>query len=174
VNGGVLAVAMLAALNPAARAARLRHLDDRRALLGALVTVAVVAAIAGLSGPLLDAGDISGPNVRVAAGLVLTAAGLVELVRGRGPEQDLPPGPWAAVVPVAFPVLLQPQVGLLALSAGADHGVAVTALAALGALVVFLAAGRVGTALLIPLGRLLGAMGVVAGTALVVDGVLSV
>jgi small neutral amino acid transporter SnatA (MarC family) len=173
VNLAVLVLAMVAALNPPARAVRLRHLDPRRAVGAAAVTVAVVLALAALAGPLQTLAEVSGPNLRVAAGLVLTVAGLVDLVR-RPDLVDLPPGARAAFVPAAFPVLLEPQVAILALSAGADRGVAVTALMATGVLVLWLGAGRVLSALLRPTARLVGAIGVVAGTALVLDGVLSV
>jgi small neutral amino acid transporter SnatA (MarC family) len=174
VNPVVLAVAMLAVLNPPARAARLRHLDERRSIAAAVVALAVIAAIAAAAGPALDAGDVSAPTVRVGAGLVVGVAGVVDLVRGRGAEPDLPKGWVAALVPAAFPLLLEPQVGVLAVSAGADHGVVVTALTAAAVLAAFITARRIGTSLLVALGRFVGALGVLAGTALVVDGVLSV
>lgn len=170
----VLLAAMVAATNPAGRALRLRHLDPARAALGAVASVAVVGALAAVASPVLQAADISAPNLRVAAGLVLTAAGLVDLVRRPPPPVPIGSGWGASLVPVAFPVLLEPQVGVLALAAGADRGVVIAALAAAAALALWAAAGVLPSALLGPLARLSGALGVVAGTALVADGVLSV
>lgn len=173
-NPLVLAGAVLAALNPPARAVRFRHLDDRRAVLAALAVLAVVLGLAAVAEPLFDAADVSAPNARVAAGLVVTVTGLVDLVRRPAPAADLPPGDRSALVPVAFPGLLEPQVGVLALAAGADEGLLLpTALAAV-VLVLWVLADRVRTPFLPPLGRLVGALGVLAGTALTVDGVLSV
>jgi small neutral amino acid transporter SnatA (MarC family) len=179
VNVGVLVVAMIAAANPAARAVRLRSLERRRSLLAAVATLVVVVVLAALADPVLDGGDISAPTFRVAAGLVVTAAGLLDLVRRVVPLEpsaggDLGRGDWAALVPAAFPVLLEPQVGVLAISAGADSGPALAGLAAGIALASFLSAGRLASPLLVPLSRLLAAVGVAAGVALVADGILSV
>ena len=178
-NGGVLVAAMIAAANPPARAVRLRSLDGHRSLLAAVIAMAVVVALAGLADPLLDGGDISAATFRVGAGLVLAAAGILDLVRRVRPLEpgaggELGPGRWVALVPAAFPVLLEPQVGVLAVSAGADSGPALAGLAAGVALALFLAAGRLATPLLVPLSRLLAAVGVATGVALVTDGILSV
>ncbi len=71
-----------------------------------------VVALAWLSGPLLDALDVSAPNWRIAAGFVLVAGAIVDLA-GRSVE----------------PLLFRPELGAIALQTGADHGVLAAAFA---------------------------------------------
>ena len=69
------------------------------------VIVAVVLA-AWWSGPLLRALDVSAPNWRIATGLVLVVAAIVDLTGAK-----------------VEPVLLRPELGALAVETGRDHGV---------------------------------------------------
>jgi hypothetical protein len=71
-----------------------------------------VVALAWISGPLLDALDVSAANWRIAAGFVLVAGAIVDLA-GRRVE----------------PLLFRPELGAVALQTGADHGVLATAFA---------------------------------------------
>ena len=83
-----------------------------RRLLGTAVAAgaALVLVLVLLAEPLLDALDISPESFRIAAGIVLVAAGAFTLVRPR------PSGPAAAV-------LVTPELACMAIAASADEGV---------------------------------------------------
>jgi small neutral amino acid transporter SnatA (MarC family) len=179
VSFAFLLLAFVAAVNPC----RLRLvLPDRRAAvaLGCAVAVGAVAAIAALGGGLLDALDISPETFRLGAAVVLALEGARALVFARPAAEPELQGLKAALVPVAFPLLLSPGVVALAVAAGGDgvEGEAVASLAIACGLV--LAATlvprdrRAADALLLAGGRLLGALEIVAGVALAVDAVRDV
>jgi small neutral amino acid transporter SnatA (MarC family) len=168
-----LLFALVAAVNPCR--VRLALPQRREAVaLGALLALGSAAAIAAVGGALLDALDISPESFRLAVAIVLALEGARALVLSRpGAEPELG-GLGAALVPVAFPLLLTPGVVALALAAGGDE----IAAEAVGALA--LAFGCVLAATLVPRGdradtllaaggRLLGAAEIVAGIALAVD-----
>jgi small neutral amino acid transporter SnatA (MarC family) len=166
---GLLLLGFLGAANPCR--SRLALPRRRPAVtLGALVALAAGAALAAAGGTLLDALDVSSESFRLAAGVVLTVEGARVLVWPRPAAEPELPGLAAALIPVAFPILLQPGVVVLALAAGGDgvewRGVAALAVAL--ALVVAadaLPAGR----LLLGGARLLGALEVLAGAALAIS-----
>ena len=130
--------------------------------------------------PLLDALDVSEPSFRVAAGIVALLAGAADLFRAPPPPEPSLPGRRAALVPVAIPVVARPALLVMALAAGAESGVPVSAGAtAIGvALLCVLVArcpidgpeGRV----LRWTGRLLAVALIVCGVTLAIDGVLAV
>jgi small neutral amino acid transporter SnatA (MarC family) len=126
----------------------------------ALAAVAVAALVAG---DLLDRLSISPPSFRLAAGIVLLAAGLRRFVWPR--EGD---GPFAAV-------LITPDIVVLALSFGADEGAGRTIAAVLPALALAAAAYRLrshtGAAVA---ARFLAALEIVLGVALGVNGIRDV
>jgi small neutral amino acid transporter SnatA (MarC family) len=132
------------------------------------------SVVAAVGGAFLDALDITPETFRLASAVVLALEGTRALVLGRAaPEPELS-GLGAALVPVAFPLLLTPGVVVLALTAGGDDivGQAVGALAVAFALVLLatlLPRGARASALLAAGGRLLGATEVAAGVALAVD-----
>ena len=111
----------------------------------------VAVALAGDA--LLDALDVSDPAARIAAGAVAAIAGAIDLFR-RPPSAEPALGGWgAALVPVAVPLVIRPALVLGAVSAQADRGlgvvavallVGVAALAATAAAPITGAAGRVG------------------------------
>ena len=124
---------------------------------------ALVVAGVLVADPLLDALSISPPSFRLAAGIVLLAAGLKTLV---WPAPA--PGPFAAV-------LVTPELAVVAISFGADEPAGkVLAAAALGLLPLVLAARaqRPGTSAVVA--RLLAALQIVAGVALGVNGIRDV
>jgi small neutral amino acid transporter SnatA (MarC family) len=137
------------------------------------------SALAVAGGPGLDALDVSAESFRLAAGLVLGVEGLYALVLARPALEPELPGHGAALVPLAFPLLLRPGVVTLAVSAGGD-GAELTAIGALAvALSLAALAGALGSsrrseALLVAGGRLLGALEVAAGVALAVDAIREV
>jgi hypothetical protein len=102
--------------------------------------------VAVVSSPVLDWLHVSPPTVRIAAALVVAVTGVIDLV-GRVPSPDPGlPGLGGALVPVLIPLVLRPALALLALSAGADHGVAPVVVGA--ALIV---AATVGAGVVVPL-----------------------
>lgn len=175
---GFLLLAFAAALNPCRT--RLGLPERREALvLGSLIALAAGAALATAGSVVLDSLDVSPESFRLAAGLVLTLEGLRALSLPRPAAEPELPGHGAALVPVAFPLLLQPGVVVLALAAGGD-GVAGEATGALAAALVLvgLAAAlpiesRAGV-LLVAGGRLVGALEIAVGAALAVDAIRDV
>ncbi len=179
-SGWLWAAALVLALNPA-RAAfgvpRAGRTAVGVAAIGGVIGGLAVCIAATIGGPLLDPLDVSEPSFRIAAGLLAVLAGAADVFR-RPPSAEPALSGWGAVlVPVAFPVVARPALLVLALGAGADSGVAVSA-----------AAMAVGVALLTALvarwpaegrtlrwaGRLMAAALVACGIVLAVAGALDV
>lgn len=183
-NGWLVAIAVVSAVNPARLAPALPRGDrpaGERALVsasGATAAAAVLALLVVLGEPVADWLDVSTPTFAVGAGLVLALAAIGQAVRAPRTEPALP-GRRAALVPVAVPFVLRPEVGLLCLAAGAG-GASSGAIAGLAAAVVGVAlAGRLeidGTTGRITrwAARGLEVAALVAGISLTVDGVLAV
>jgi small neutral amino acid transporter SnatA (MarC family) len=185
-SGWLWAAALLLALNPARaacgipRAARSSREVAGLAALGGAIGGLVVCAAAAVGDALLDALDVSAPAFRTAAGIVAVLAGATDLFRRPPRPEPALAGRRAALVPVAIPVVARPALLVMALGAGADHGVLVSvgAIAIGVALMTGLAvrcptdgpAGRV----LRWAGRLLAAGLVASGVLLAIDGVLDV
>jgi small neutral amino acid transporter SnatA (MarC family) len=137
-----------------------------------------VSAIAG--DPLLDALDVSEPSFRTAAGVLAALVGAADLFRRPPSPEPALPGARAALVPVAIPLVARPALLVLALGAGADEGVLVTAgamtlgVAALTALAGWSPTDGPGGRVLHWAGRLLAAGLVACGVVLAIDGVLDV
>jgi hypothetical protein len=93
--------------------APLRRSGIRKAGASPFVAWLGIIALAWFSDPLLERLDVSAANWRIAAGLVLVAGALVD-VAGRPVE----------------PLLFRPELGMLAIQTGRDHGVWATAFAA--------------------------------------------
>jgi small neutral amino acid transporter SnatA (MarC family) len=185
-SGWLWAAVLLLALNPARaafgvpRAGRSPRSAAGLAAAGGLIGGLAVCAAAALADPLLDALDVSEPSFRTAAGIVAVIAGIADLFRRPPPPEPALAGRRAALVPVAIPLVARPALLVLALGAGADRDVLLTAGAmALGiALLTGLTAARTAEG---PRGRalrwaarLLGAGLVACGVLLTIDGVLDV
>lgn len=175
---GFLLAAFAAAVNPCRT--RLALPASQAALvLGSLIALGACATLAVAGDVVLEALDVSPESFRLAAGIVLTLEGLRALVLPRPAKEPELAGLGGALVPVAFPLLLQPGVVVLALAAGAD-GVAGEGVAALAValLLVGLAGitpiGTRGEGLLVAGGRILGALEIAAGVALAVDAIRDV
>jgi small neutral amino acid transporter SnatA (MarC family) len=184
-SGWLWAVALIATFNPLFVALALPRREARKervalAAVGGAVGALIVLAAALLSGPLLDAFDVSRAAARVAIGIVGAGAGLVRMFRRLPSAQPAPGDLSAAVVPIAIPYVATPALILLGLSAGADLGVAFVALALATAVAMLVvkamwldANGRAGQ-LVGWAARLLGAVAVATSVLLVIDGVLDV
>ena len=175
----LLVVAAVAAVSaPRAQSALPNHGRVRAAAEGALVALAAAALLAALAGALADAVDLADPTVRMATGTVLAAQGIVAMLLPLPRSEPRLAGRAAALVPVAFPTLLTPALGLLAVSGSLDRSAPTT----VGALLVALATVPL-VARLVPqpsarsmraLGALLGAVLVVTGIGLVFDGIFDI
>ncbi|HEX6582961.1 MAG TPA: hypothetical protein VF056_05095 [Thermoleophilaceae bacterium] len=184
-SGWLWLAVLVLALNPARaafgvpRAGRAPRTAVRLAAVGVTMGGLIVCAAAAVGEPLLEAIDVSEPSFRVAAGIVALLTGAADLFRRPPAPEPALPGPRAALVPVAIPVVARPALLVLALGAGADEGVLLSAGAmALGvALLTGIVAAWPGED---PPGRLrwaarLLAAGLVAcGVVLTIDGVLAV
>jgi small neutral amino acid transporter SnatA (MarC family) len=168
-----LLLALVASVNPC----RVRLvLPERRpaVALGALLALGLAACIAAAGHAALDALDITPETFRLAAAVVLALEGTRALVAARPAREPELDGLGAALVPVAFPLLLTPGVAMLAVAAGGDDmvGEAVVALALAFALVLpatLVPRSARTDALLAAGGRLLAAAEIAAGVALAVD-----
>jgi small neutral amino acid transporter SnatA (MarC family) len=147
---------------------------------GALIGGLAVCIVAVAGDPLLDALDVSEPSFRTAAGIVAVLAGAADLFRRPPPPEPALPGWRAALVPVAIPLVARPALVVLAIGAGAERNLLLTAGAmALGiALLTGLTAARAtegaGGRVLRWAGRLSGAGLVACGVILTIDGILDV
>jgi small neutral amino acid transporter SnatA (MarC family) len=177
------ALALVLALNPARAAFGIPRAGppaSQVAAAGAAIGGLAVCAVAVAADPLLEALDISEPSFRTAAGIVAVLAGAADLFR-RPPRPEPALAGWhAALVPVAIPLVARPALVVIALGAGAEQSVLVTAgaMAAGVALVTGLAVGAPTEGprarVLRWAGRLLGAGLVACGVILTIDGVLAV
>jgi small neutral amino acid transporter SnatA (MarC family) len=185
-SGWLWAAALVLALNPVRaafgipRAGRSPRAVVGVAAVGGAIGGLAVCAAATAGGPLLDALDVSEPSFRIAAGIVAALAGGADLFRRPPPPEPALAGRRAALIPVAIPVVARPALLVLALGAGADRGVLVSAGAmAMGvALLTGLTAGwpteGPGGRVVRWAVRLLAATLVACGVILTVDGVLDV
>jgi small neutral amino acid transporter SnatA (MarC family) len=185
-SGWLWAAVLVLLLNPARaafgvpRAGRSAQEVIEVATVGGAIGGLAVCAAAALGDPLLGLLDVSDPSFRTAAGILAGLAGAIDLFRRPPSPGPALPGRRAALVPVAIPVVARPALLVVALGAGADEGVLVSAaaIAAGVALLVGLVAavptegprGRV----LRWASRLLAAALVAGGVLLTVDGVMAV
>jgi small neutral amino acid transporter SnatA (MarC family) len=185
-SGWLWAAALVLALNPARaafgipRAGRSARTAIRLAAVGGAIGGLAVCVVAALADPLLDALDVSEPSFRVAAGIVAAIAGVADLFRRPPPAEPSLAGWRAALIPVAIPVVARPALVVLALGAGADRDLLVSAGAiAVGVATLTALAARWPTEgpwgrVLRWAGRLLATGLVACGVILTIDGVLDV
>lgn len=183
-NGLLLGVAYLAVLNPPRTRLALPETPQDLArpgvlAVGSLVALAGLWALAGWSGPVLDALQITPETFRLAAGIVAGIAGLRTMVVPRPSEEPVPEGRRAALWPVAFPRLLTPEVVALALTTGSQEGAAATLAAAACGLVVVNGLGLLprrdmADRVLLRVGRLISVLLMIVAVFLVVDGIRDV
>jgi hypothetical protein len=171
-NWVIAALAVITALDVPQRAHLLRDATAEQRVLagGGLVVVAIGLAL--VATPLLDALDISAPTMEVGAGLVLALWSTAALVRW----DDLPAPAAVAggLVPLLFPIVLTPVIGVTVVAVAARNGWWLPVLAcAVG--IVPIAVREVGRPLASRRWRQLsGAIGAVVGVVMVVDGAFAV
>ncbi len=175
-NTGIVVLALLGALAPARIPAAAPDARSGTVAIGQTLVVVVLVVLAAAGGAILDALDVSDPNAAIAAGLVVVLTTVLDLVRRTPVPVELPAGPVAALVPVAWPLGLRPAAAVLAVAAGADD---VTAGAAVGAVVaavlaVAMTVRRPAEPVRSGVQALLAVLGAAAGIDLLVDGVLAV
>jgi len=180
------AVVLLLALNPARaafavpRAGRTDRDVVGLAAMGGVIGALAACAFSAGANPLLDALDVSEPSFRVAAGIVAGLAGAFDLFRAPPQSEPALAGRRAALVPVAIPAVARPALLVVALGAGADHGVLVAVVAM--AVTVALLTGLVATGpaegtrgrTLGWASRVLAAALVAGGVVLTIDGIMDV
>jgi small neutral amino acid transporter SnatA (MarC family) len=191
VNGSVLlaVVAIVAAVNPSRVAETAAGLPEASrppagsargvALIGAGAAGVVYVLLAVVASPLLDAIDVSAPTMMVAAGLVLILAAAKDLFVGAPAPEPALDGWGAALVPVAVPASVRPQVGVAAVAIGATHGPAAVVVGSIltvgGVAIAVTAHASDGARRVVRwFGVVAVAVAVVAGAAFAVDGVYSV
>jgi len=184
VTTALLVAAYLGALNVARARLGSPEAGNGRARLvplagGSLLTLGVVAALAGWSGPLLRSLQITPETFRIAAGIAAILAAAYVLVVPRPAAEPVPGGWWPALWPVCFPLLAGPEVLALAVATGSREGVPATLAAAGVALAVLLALGALprrplGDRVLVWSARVLAMVLLVVGLWLAVDGIRDV
>ena len=180
-TGWLVFLTYIAAVNPARLRPALPEYADRvrwaAALAGSILTLVVGAGLVAVSADLLDVLDITPETFRIAAGALAAVTGL--RVFGWPDRVDEPEleGWRAAFVPVAFPLLMTPQLAGLIIIYGATES-AVLAVGGLAtALAAGVAAGLLGhrhPTLWLAAARFLGAVLLLGGLALVVEGIRDV
>ena len=173
-------LAFLGATNPIRRRRCLSVTDRRQVLVGAAAALLAYVGLALLGASIRDVLDVSTPNVRVAAGLVLVVVGLHAVVAPLPAAQETTTARNSWLVPVLFPVLLRPDLSLVAFAADRTSGVVtvcVSAGVALAAVVAWWSAcsrEQATTAIWErALGALLGVLTVIAAIRLLLDGVFA-
>ncbi len=180
-SGLLLALTAIGVLNPGRARLGLPERSDRGLItaLGAVVVFAAVWVVAGASGPILDALEISDETFRIAAGIVIMAAGVRSVFRPQPGEEPVLEGWRAALWPIAFPRLFTPELAVLALTAGSQEGVGATMASIAVALVLvvggaFLPRRDAVAGVLRWTAAILGVVLVITGTVLIIDGVRDV
>jgi small neutral amino acid transporter SnatA (MarC family) len=180
------AAVLLLALNPARAAFGVPRTGSAPrtaaglAVAGGLIGGLIVCAAAAVADPLLDALDVSEPSFRTAAGIVAVIAGVADLFRRPPSPEPALPGRRAALVPVAIPLVARPALLVIALGAGADRDILLTAGAMALGIALLTGLSAAGTAdgprgrTLRWAARLFGAGLVACGVLLTIDGVLDV
>lgn len=171
--------AYVAAVNPPRLRPGLVRTDDRGdpgpLLSGALIAVGVGLLLVLSADTILEALDITDETWRLGAGVVAALAGARVLIAPK--LSEMPTAKGMGFLPISFPLLLTPQLLVLAILFGATEGFA----AAWGLLTVGIGTGvavgelRLRTpGLWLALARFFGAILVVLGIALVVAGIRDV
>lgn len=176
----LLVIAAVAVVNaPRVRTALPRVETVLIAGVGAALTWAVLVPLAALADAAIDGAAVASSTLRMATGLVLVLQGGLAFVTGAPRAEPSLPGRRAALVPVAFPVLLTPGLALLTVSGALDRAGPQTVAVMAGALamvplIAFVRVTPVTLKVLDGLGRLTGAVLLLSGLALLMNGVFDI
>lgn len=171
-NWIVATLAVLAALDVPQRDHLLRETTPSERIVVVAGTIAAAVVLAALATPLLDALDISAPNMQIGAGVVVAIFSLVAVVHW---EESPATGALAGgLIPLLFPIVLTPAVGVVVLAVAARNGLLVPVAATVGGAVVLGWSGWDGVVGRRPVRLLSGTVGVVVGVAMIVDGAFAV
>ena len=157
------------------RVPRTTERNRQRLLSAALLVCAAMIVLALVATPLIDVLDVDAETWRIATGLALVVAGAFRMF-GAGARVEDGEHTVSWVVPLAYPVLFGPETALMAISAGADHGVwLVAAAAACGVALTALAARKHHNAVLAAVWVRTGGVAVVLlAVTLIFDGLRSI
>ncbi len=181
-------VALMAAVNaPRARFALAQESPTERVVVagvGATVALAGAGVAAAGAEVLRDAFGMSVETARIGVGVVVVLVGARDLAAGLPSPDPALPGRGAGLVPVAFPLLLNPAVLFSVFAVSLDHSVSTAVILVLPALAMLplLAIVRFGEGagdgvrnrVLAGSARVMAAVLVVAGVAMTVDGILDI
>jgi small neutral amino acid transporter SnatA (MarC family) len=177
----LILLAYVAAVNPARIRQALPETDGRGRiqplLLGALIVVALTAGLVAAATSILDALDITDETWRIGSGIVVGLVGIVTVVLPSAGDEPVLDGWAASIVPVAFPLLITPQLVALAVVFGATESFGLAFVMAVVAIGAGVATGLMRVAhpsLWRATSRLLGALLVIVAIALVVEGIRDV
>ncbi len=171
-NWIVAALAVFTAVDVPHRIRQLRAVPPRERVVVAAGLVAAALALAAVATPLLNGLDISGPNLEIGAGVVLALYSVLAIARWD--DTAPPPSVAGGVAPLLFPIVLTPAVGVVVLAVSARNGLLVPVIAAIVAAVLIAWNGADSLTGRRPLRMLSGAVGVVVGIAMIVDGAFAV
>ena len=182
-NALLLAVTFVAVVNPLRTRLGLPE-DDGRArpaplVAGAVVAFGAIVLLAWVSGPLLDALEITPEYSLTAAGVVAIAGGLFVFFFPTPYDEPVPDGVASWVWPVAFPRLFSPEMAMLALAIASTQGVTdvawPTALGiGLAVVIGLMPVGEAGRGVLRWAGRILATAVVFGGIWLIIEGIRAV
>ena len=171
----------LAVVNPARTRVLLgaRSASKRSAAtaLGAVVAVAIAGMLAAVATPLIEAMDVAPETFRIAAAMIITLSGIITIAAPLSAAEAMSGDRRDALIPVAYPILLGPAPVLAWLVVGVDEGVWTTLAVAAGGYVASAAVAGFPTGRRsgwVAAARLIAAIAVVLGVALVIDGVREV
>lgn len=171
-NWVVAALAVVTAFDIPQRSSQLRAARPRERLVVALGMVSAAFAIAGSATYLLNTLDISAPNMQIGAGLVLTIYSLPAIVRWD--DRPAPAAVAGGLVPLLFPVVLTPAVGVVVLAVAGRNGMLVPIAATVVAMAPLALSGFDRVVGLRSARVLSGTVGVVVGVAMIIDGSFAV
>jgi hypothetical protein len=171
VNWIVAVLAIVAAFDVAQRCRQLRDATAEQRLVVATGALVVAVVTAALSSPLLDALDISGPSMQIGAGIVLGVCSIIALVSWD--DAPAPASLYGGLVPLLFPIVLTPVVGVVVLAVAARNGMLVPTVASGVVLALFAWPASVGVGHR-PIRMLSAAVGIVSAVAMIVDGAFAV
>ncbi len=172
----LVAIAAFSAVNPARLVAAVppgEAMGIRVYTASLALSGAVLLALAGFSGPLIDAIGVTSSSAIIAAGIALVVIGVRDTVVAPPRIVESPSWPRMLLVPVFFPTIFTPALALISIASGAERGLTVGWTASMAGVAVSLGFGMVATRRgLLNGGMVLRAMASVVGLLAVAAGVL--